>query len=140
LPKKIWGWGDPARIAADLREIDKPRNQIPRIPAEMMQRYVVRESRLPVFRPRDLHTTAGLIDQSFKEHLGLRIGNFFNLNAKAAHEAIVNEQLLADRQELTDLAVAMAVGGDQEEAEAMQDAIKEKSFMSGTKEGPAGMK
>jgi hypothetical protein len=130
----------PADAAADLRDIDKPRNQIPRLPVEMMQRYVVRESRLPVFRPRDLYTTAGLIERSFKEHPGLRIGNFFNLNAKAAYQAIVSEQLYADRMELTDLAIAMAVGGDAVEAEAMQDAIKEQSFMSGMKEGPAGMK
>ncbi len=129
-----------AGAAADLRDIDKPRNQIPRLPVEVMQRYVVRESRLPVFRPRDLYTTAGLIDLSFKEHPGLRIGNFFNLNAKAAYQAIVSEQLYADRMELTDLAIAMAVGGDAEEAKAMQDAIKEQSFMSGMKEGPAGMK
>jgi hypothetical protein len=130
----------PAGEATDLRDIDKPRNQIPRLPVEVMQRYVVRESRLPVFRPRDLYTKAGLIDLAFKEHPGLRIGNFFNLNAKAAYQAIVSEQLYADRMELTDLAIAMAVGGDAEEAEAMQDAIKEQSFMSGMKEGPAGMK
>ena len=130
----------PAGAAADLRDIDKPRNQIPRLPVEVMQRYVVRESRLPVFRPRDLYTKDGLIALSFKEHPGLRIGNFFNLNAKAAYQAIVSEQLYADRMELTDLAIAMAVGGDTEEAEAMQDAIKEQSFMSGMKEGPAGMK
>jgi hypothetical protein len=130
----------PAGAAADLRDIDRPRNQIPRLPVEMMQRYVVRETRLPVFRPRDLYTKAGLVELSFKEHPGLRIGNFFNLNAKAAYQAIVSEQLYADRMELTDLAVAMAVGGDTEEAEAMQDAIKEQSFMSGMKEGPAGMK
>jgi hypothetical protein len=130
----------PGDAAADLRDIDKPRNQIPRLPVQMMQRYVVRESRVPVFRPRDLYTKEGLIERSFKEHPGLRIGNFFNLNAKAAYEAIVNEQLFADRQELTDIAIAMAVGGDAEEAEAMQQAIIEKSFMSGTKEGPIQMK
>ena len=126
--------------AADLRDIDRPRNQIPRLPVQMMQRYVVRESRTPVFRPRDLYTKEGLIERSFKEHPGLRIGNFFNLNAKVAYEAIINEQLLADREELTDTAIAMAVGGDAQEAEAMQQAIIEKSFMSGTKEGPIQMK
>jgi hypothetical protein len=46
----------------------------------------VRESRLPEFRTRDLYTKAGLIELSFKEHPGLRIGNFFNLNAKIAYD------------------------------------------------------
>jgi hypothetical protein len=116
--------------AADLRDIDKPKNQIPRLPLVMMQKYVVRESRLPVFRNLDLYTKAGLIDLSFKEHPGLRIGNFFNLNAKVAYNMIKDEELFAERQDLADTVLAMAVDGDTEEARLMQKAISDESFRS----------
>ena len=66
-----------ATTAGDLREKDKPRNQIPRIPIEMMQKYVVHEDRVPVFQPLEFYTKVGLTALSFKEHPGRRIGNFF---------------------------------------------------------------
>jgi hypothetical protein len=126
---------------ADARDADKPRNQIVRLPLEVMRRYVVRERRLPVFRPLDLYTEKGLIDLSFKEHPGLRIGNFFNLNAPLAREMFIKEQLLAARDDLTDTAHAMAVGGDGSEGEAFQQAIIDESFEAGAGEGgPVGLK
>ncbi len=115
---------------ADLRDVDRPRNQIPRLPMGMMRKYVVRESRLPVFQNLELYTKAGLIDLSFKEHPGLRIGNFFNLNAKVAYNMIKEEELYAKRQDLVDTVLAMEVGGDAEEARLMQQAISDASFMS----------
>src|SRR5690606_20099473 len=39
----------------DMREVDKPRNQIIRLPE-----YVVREEKPPVFRERDIYTQKGL--------------------------------------------------------------------------------
>ncbi len=42
---------------ADLREVDRPRNTIIRLPE-----YVVQEKPPPVFRERDLHTQRGLAD------------------------------------------------------------------------------
>ncbi|MCC6414679.1 MAG: hypothetical protein IT582_02060 [Opitutaceae bacterium] len=39
----------------DMRDVDKPRNQIIRLPE-----YVVREAKPPVFRERDSHTAKGL--------------------------------------------------------------------------------
>ena len=125
---------------ADLRNVDKPKNQIPRLPAEMMQKYVVRESRVPVFRTRDLYTKAGLIDLSLKEHPGLHFGNFFNLNAKAAYETEVEEQLRAEKLELDDLSRAMAIGSDHEEEALMEKARIDAAFNSQDQEGPAGVK
>lgn len=124
----------------DLRDLEKPKNQIPRLPVQMMQRYVVHAARVPEFRPRDLYTKAGLIDMSFKEHPGLRIGNFFNLNAPAAYERIINEQLFAARQDLVDTVIAMANGGDEEEAVLMQQDIIDASFSSGWQQGSVGIK
>jgi hypothetical protein len=116
--------------AMDLREFDKPKNQIPRLPVSLMQKYMVRESRLPVFRKLDLYTTAGLIDLSFKEHPGLHFGNFFNLNAKVAHEMIVEEELRAEKRDLADTVRAMAIAGDEEEALLMQQAVIDEAFRS----------
>ena len=123
----------------DVREIEKPRNQIPRLPLELMSRYVVRGARLPVFRNVDLYTKAGLIDLSFKAHPGLRVGNFFNLNSTTAYMAALNDQRMSDRQDLVDTALAMAAGGDTAEAEALQDSIIDDSFRAGTQEGPVGV-
>jgi hypothetical protein len=112
------------------KDTDKPKNQIPRVPLEVMQRYVVHEARPPVFGPLELYTKAGLIDLSFKEHPGLRIGNFFNLNANEAYERIIDEKLAAERQDVSDSAVAMAIMGDADEAEAMQQALLDESRQS----------
>jgi hypothetical protein len=128
---------DPA--AKDQREVDKPKNDIPRLPLALMSRYVVRGTRLPVFRNVDLFTREGLIDLSFKEHPGLRVGNFFNLNSGLAFEAALNDQKMADRRDLTDTAYAMAVGGDPSEAMVLQDSIIDESFRAGTQEGPVAV-
>jgi hypothetical protein len=117
------------------REVDKPRNQIPRLSPEVMEKYVVREVRLPVFRTRDLYTKAGLIDLSFKEHPGLRLGNLFNLNANFAYDKIITEQLYAARQDLADTTFAMAAMGDKTELDAMQQAIIDDGF---NQESPVG--
>ena len=47
----------------DMRDIDKPRNQIIRLPD-----YVVREKRPPVFRERDINTTKGLSAIAMKRY------------------------------------------------------------------------
>jgi hypothetical protein len=123
-------------LAKDQREVDKPKNDIPRLPLSLMSRYVVRGARLPVFRNVDLYTKQGLIDLSFKDHPGLRVGNFFNLNSGLALEAALKDQRTADRMDLTDTAFAMAVGGDSSEAEVLQNSIIDESFKAGTQEGP----
>jgi hypothetical protein len=109
------------------QDADKPKNQIPRVPPEMMKKYVVHEARPHEFTPLELYTRAGLIDLAFKEHPGLRIGNFFNLNANLAYETIVAEQLAAEKQDTVDTTIAMAVVGDKEEMGAMQDALLDES-------------
>ncbi len=48
----------------DLREVDKPRNGIIRLP-----KYTVREAKPPVFRERDIHTDAGLADLARRRYL-----------------------------------------------------------------------
>ncbi|HEY4989463.1 MAG TPA: hypothetical protein VII09_06630, partial [Opitutaceae bacterium] len=127
-------------VAADARDFDKPKNVIPRLPLEVMQRYVVHEARMPVFRERDLYTTEGLIALSFKAHPGLRIGNFFNLNSSAAYAAIQKEEKYAARLDMVDTAYALAVGGDPGETEVVKEAIEADSFRNGGYDGPVGIK
>jgi len=48
----------------DLRDVDKPRNKIPRLP-----RYVVTDKKPPVFRERDLYTNRGIGELARKRYL-----------------------------------------------------------------------
>jgi len=119
----------------DLRDIDKPKNDIPRLP-----KYIVRESRPPVFRERDLYTPEGLIDLSFKNHPGLLIGNLFGLNSGQAKEMIYEDQTLAAIEDLNETAYAMARGGDTTEANLIQKETQD-TFMrsdAGWNSGPVG--
>lgn len=102
----------PAEVATqDLRDVDKPKNEIPRLP-----KYVVHESRPPVFRDRDLYTPEGLISLSFRSHPGLAIGNILGLNEGPAREMWLDDQRLSSISDLDDTAHAMAQGGDKAEA------------------------
>jgi hypothetical protein len=49
---------------ADLRDLDKPKNQIIRLP-----KYVVQEAKPPVFRERDVNTSKGLADLAIRRYL-----------------------------------------------------------------------
>jgi hypothetical protein len=95
----------PVAEPQDLRDIDKPRNEIKRLPS-----YIVRESRPPIFRERDLNTTAGQIDLSFKSHPGLLFGNLFGLNSGLAYDMYLDDQRQQNIDELTDIAHAVSRG------------------------------
>jgi hypothetical protein len=114
MPKYAPPTPTPATTAEpqDLRDIDKPRNEIRRLPA-----YVVRETRPAVFRDRDLYTTKGLVNLSFKTHPGLIVGNFLGLNSKVAYEMYLDDQRLANIEDLAETAHAMALGGDKAESD-----------------------
>lgn len=101
----------PPDAATALRDIDKPKNEIPRLP-----KYVVRETRPLVFRNRDLYTADGLVNLSFKNHPGLGFGNLLGLNSKIAYEMYLDEERQASIDDLSDTARAMAAGGDSAES------------------------
>lgn len=113
----------------DLREVDRPRNAIPRLPRDLLPpeslrlappatastdepapegvlrlpRYHVRDRRLPALKERDLLTPEARVELGLKRHPGLRIGNFFGLNRGIA-AAMVEEEFAAERnRELQDL-------------------------------------
>jgi hypothetical protein len=97
----------PVAEPQDLRDIDKPKNEIHRLP-----KYIVRETRPPIFRDRDLFTQTGLIDLYFKNHPGLVIGNILGLNSAAALQMYQDDQRKESMDDLADTAHAMAQGGD----------------------------
>lgn len=119
----------------DMRDVDKPKNEIPRLP-----KYVVHEQRPPVFRNRDLFTEAEQIELSFKAHPGLLIGNIIGLNAPVAKEMAYEDERLQSIADLTDTAHAMALGGDPAEGryilQATQDSYMQSVDMSWS--GPGG--
>jgi hypothetical protein len=124
----------------DLRNFDKPRNQIPRLPANLMSKYVVRGDKVPVFRTRDLYTKAGLVDRSFKDHPGLRIGNLFGLNRNVAYEAFLEDERKGKMRDLDDTALAFAVGGDPDEAKMILEETGDSFIRDVDESGPVHIK
>ena len=53
----------PVELPPDLRETDKPKNSIVRLPD-----YVVRESKSPIFRERDINTQQGMANLAMKKY------------------------------------------------------------------------
>ncbi len=124
----------------DLREADKPKNTIPRLPVEVMARYLVTESRTPVLRVRDLYTAEGRTALSFAAHPGLHIGNFVGLNSGLAYEMYLEEERVQNIADLKDTAYAVAVGGDPEEARAILDATRDAFIRTEDNDGPVRLK
>jgi hypothetical protein len=102
----------PTPVPADVTDIDKPKNGIVRLPS-----YVVRESRPPIFRDRDLFTAQGMLDLTMKRHGGLLFGDFLGLNSNnkpgsPAYQMMVDDERKDNMDDLFDTAHAMAQGGD----------------------------
>ena len=80
----------PEEEAKDLRDTDKPRNRIIRLP-----KYTVTEPKPPVFTERNLHTKSERTDMALKKYYGLKIGNIAGMNNAQA-------LLMYDEQERLD--------------------------------------
>jgi hypothetical protein len=99
-------------VPQDLRDVDKPRNEIPRLPS-----YVVHDTRPVVFTQRELSTKEGLVSLSYKLHPGLGFGNLLGLNDAPAYAMYLEEERLAEIADLTDTAHAVGRGGDKGESQ-----------------------
>jgi hypothetical protein len=117
----------PTGDQVDLRDVDKPRNEIKRLP-----KYVVQESRPPVFRERDLFTAQGQIDLSFKKHQGLLFGNILGLNSGAAEMMYLEDQRLQSMDDLKDEAHAMSRGGASSEGTYIMQQSSDTYMRSGS--------
>lgn len=120
--------------STDLRDVDKPKNEIKRLP-----KYVVQESRPPVFRDRDLFTAAGLADLSFKSHPGLEFGNILGLNSSVATQMYEDDQRLRNMSDLYDTAHAMSLGGDAAEGRYILQQSQETYMRDLDGFGPTGL-
>jgi hypothetical protein len=117
----------PVADPVDMRDVDKPKNEIKRLP-----KYVVQESRPPVFRERDLFTAQGQIDLAFKSHSGLLFGNILGLNSGAAQMMYLEDQRLDNIDDLKDEAHAMARGGAPSEGSYILQQSTDTYMRSGT--------
>ncbi len=93
----------------DLREIDKPRNQIIRLPD-----YVVREKRPPVFRERDINTTKGLAALAKKRYFSetAQALNRFTIPLFGLGQDAYASMMLADQERLDNMASLKATAAD----------------------------
>lgn len=105
----------PADQDVDLRDVDKPQNEIVRLPA-----YYVRTARQAVLKEPDLVSQTGMADIGMKNYPGLALTPFAWLNAM--NRGIAKEMYLEDRrlQNISDLnesAISIGRGGDSAESE-----------------------
>ena len=91
----------------DLREADKPRNNIIRLPE-----VVVQGQRPGIFRERDFLTAEGLRSLSLRRYRGLSMVPFANLNAKIAVQMYEEDERLRNMSDLNDNANDAARAGD----------------------------
>jgi hypothetical protein len=83
----------------DLRDVDKPKNHIIRLP-----KYIVREPKPPVFRERDLYSSASLADLAMRRYAGLNFGPFSDLNKKTALDMYREDERLHNIADMKDAA------------------------------------
>lgn len=94
----------------DLRDVDKPRNKIPRLP-----KYTVTDKKPPVFRERDIYTTRGLSELARKRYLtpayallnGLYIPFFTQSPTEHAMAMYAEDERLDNMSDLKDNANTM---------------------------------
>jgi len=117
----------------DLRDVDKPRNEIIRLP-----KYVVEEKKSPVFRGHELLTPAGRLDLALKRHPGLRFGPLAFLNHGWALAMLAEEERLDRISEMKDVARTVSVNDPADAAEIKR--LTDLTFMRtsgfGYKSGP----
>lgn len=108
----------------DLRETDRPRNRIIRLP-----KYIVQESKPPVFRERELLTPEGRIELALKRHPGLKFGPLAFLNNAIGLEMLAEEEKLERKKELEELLSVQRIGNsDSAENARLQDELQ-KAFI-----------
>lgn len=95
----------------DLREVDKPKNSIIRLP-----KYTVREQKPPVFRERDIYSSQSQTDLALRRYAGLQFGPFSNLNRPVGLAMYQEQQRLNDMAELKDTARTVGTGDKAEGA------------------------
>lgn len=104
----------PEEALADRREIDRPRNQIIRLPD-----MVVQEKKPPVFRERDIYTRKGLADLAKQRYFseGAQALNRYKLPLFGQGMEAYALQMLADDERLQNIADLQATAAAVEAAD-----------------------
>jgi hypothetical protein len=84
-------------LPEDLRETDKPKNGIVRLP-----NYVVREAKPRIFKAREMLTPAGQLALTLERHPGLRLDPFYWLGLGTGGALYAEEVRLERLKEMTD--------------------------------------
>ena len=122
----------------DLRDIDKPKNEIIRLP-----KYVVRAAKPPIFREQDIYTAQGLADLAVKRYLSDFDRGVLNRLTVPLFGVTPEERALAQYQEdlrlknIADLnatANAMSRGGDSAEGAYIKRETQD-TYMNGIEWG-----
>ncbi len=92
---------------ADLRDTDKPKNGIVRLPS-----FVVQDKRIPIFREADLYNEKGLSKLAMKKYSGLNVPLIGFLNRPIALEMYREDQRITDIDELRKEASDAKQAGD----------------------------
>ena len=88
-----------AEPAPDLRETDKPRNTIVRLP-----RFLVAEDKPPVLNERNIATPKARLELALKRHPGLRLGSFWIFRNDGIALAMLEEEERLERmKEMNDM-------------------------------------
>jgi hypothetical protein len=112
--------GRPEKDARNLRSFDDPTDPANSFSSSgVMSKYVVKEDRIPDFRTRDLYSGKGLKDLTVRRHPGLLVGDILHDNTAEDYEVFLEDERLDNIRDYTDLALAMTVGGDKAEGDAI---------------------
>jgi hypothetical protein len=89
----------PPDSAVDLREVDRPRNTIIRLPS-----YLVQEEKPVILTERDVRTPRARLHLALQKHPGLRLGSFWIFrNDGIALAMLAEEERLEQKQYFEDL-------------------------------------
>ena len=89
----------------DLREVDRPRNTIVRLPS-----YLVQEEKPVILTEREIQTPRARLQLALKKHPGLRLGSFWIFrNDALALAMLAEEERLERKREFEDLASLMQI-------------------------------
>ena len=101
----------------DLRDVDKPRNRIIRLP-----KYTVHAEKPPIFREQDIYSADGIARLALLRYRGLSVVPLSGMNAGVATEMYRENERLNNMSALEDTAASMQRGGDKDEAKMIREA------------------
>jgi hypothetical protein len=101
----------------DLRDVDKPKNRIIRLP-----KYTVHAEKPPIFREQDIYSADGIARLALLRYGGLSVVPLSDMNAGVATEMYRENQRLNNMSMLEDTAASMQSGGDKDEAKMIREA------------------